>query len=341
MKHSFRNDYSEMAHPKILNALLQVGEKQFSGYGLDDYSSNATNLIRNIFNAPSADVHFVSGGTQANLICIASVLRPHESVIAPTSGHIFVHEAGAIEATGHKICTRIGVHGKLQVADIESVLNEHTDEHMVKPRLVYISLSTEGGTVYTKSELSSISSFCRKNGLFLYLDGARLGSAINSTACNLNYSDIATFCDMFFIGGTKNGALFGEAIVICNDELKSDFRFHMKQHGALLAKSAAIGLQFETLFTDGLYDELAKHSNKMAERLSDGIKALGFEFLFPPETNLIVPVFPQDVADKMHKLYAFYDWEQFADKTAVRLLTSWATTEAVVDEFLADLGMLP
>ena len=337
MKHSFRNDYSEIVHPRILEALSSIGNKQFEGYGLDEYSANAADLLRKTFNAPSADIHFISGGTQANLVVISSILRPHEAVIASVTGHIFVHEAGAIEATGHKICTREGHNGKLQIADIQSVLDEHTDEHMVKPRLVYISLSTECGTVYTKSELTCISEFCRANGLFLYVDGARLGSAINSPACDLSYNDVATLVDAFFVGGTKNGALFGEAIVICNDALKPDFRFHLKQHGAMLAKGAAIGLQFETLFKGGLYDELATHSNKMAKRLADGLQALGFEFLYPPETNLIIPILTEDVADKMHKSYGFYDWQKFGGTVAVRLLTSWATTEVMIDDFLADL----
>jgi len=328
-----------MSHPRILEALSMVENRQFEGYGLDEYSRRATEILRKMMDAPVADIHFLSGGTQANLIAISSALRPHEAVIAPSTGHIFVHEAGSIEATGHKVCTRVGHNGKLQVNDIVSVLDEHEDEHMVKPRLVYISLSTESGTVYTKPELSSISAFCRNNGLYLYIDGARLGAGINSAMCDLTYSDVAALADMFFIGGTKNGFLFGEAIVICNDALKADFRFHLKQHGALLSKGAAIGLQFEVMFRDGLYDELAGHSNKMAKRLATGIKTLGYEFLYPPETNLIIPIFSQEIAEKMHKLYGFYDWAKLENNmVAVRLLTSWATTEGAVDEFLKDLG---
>ena len=341
MKYSFKNDYSEMAHPGVLEALSTVGTKQFEGYGLDEHSVAAAGLIREIIAAPNADVHFISGGTHVNLVVISSALRPHEAVIAPESGHIFVHETGAIEATGHKICTRKGQDGKLRVSDIESVLAEHPgDEHMVKPRLVYISMSSECGTVYTKSELTAVSDYCRKNSLYLYLDGARLGAAINSPACDLSYSDIANLVDVFFIGGTKNGALFGESIVICNDDLKQDFRYILKQRGGLLAKTAAIGLQFKVLFTGGLYDQLAKHSNDMAKKLSDGIKSLGYDFLYPAQTNLIIPVFPADVADKLHNLYGFYNWVELGDKTAIRLLTSWSTPESKIDEFLADLGSL-
>ena len=338
MKYSFKNDYSEMAHPRVLEALSSVGKKQFEGYGLDEHSAAAASRLREIINCPAADVHFIAGGTHANLVVISSILRPHEAVIAPASGHIFVHETGAIEATGHKICTREGSGGKLSVADIESVLIEHSDEHMVKPRLVYISLSTESGTVYTKAELSALSQYCRKSGLYIYLDGARLGAAINSPVCDLTYHDVASFVDVFFVGGTKNGALFGEAIVICNGELKEDFRFLLKQRGALLAKGAAIGVQFGVLFVDGLYDELASYSNLMAKRMADGIKALGYSFLYPVETNIIIPVFPVGIADKLHSLYDFHDWEHLGDMVAVRLVASWATPMSKIDEFIADLS---
>jgi len=338
MKYSFKNDYSEMAHPKLFEALSAVGNYQFEGYGLDEFSIDAAALIREKLKFPNADIHFISGGTHANLVVISALLRPHEAVIAAKSGHIFVHEAGSIEATGHKICTRDGTNGKLNVDDIESVLSEHgDDEHMVKPRLVYISLSTECGTVYTKAELIAISSFCRSNRLYLYIDGARLGAAINSSACDLSYNDIAVLSDAFFIGGTKNGALFGEAIVICNRELKSDFRYLLKQRGGLLAKGAAIGLQFKVLFTDGLYDELAMSSNKKAFKLADGIKKLGYSFLYPVETNLLIPILPKNVAEKMHELYGFYDWQNLDGSVAIRLLTSWATPEDKIDEFISDL----
>ena len=339
MKYSFKNDYSEMAHPRIIEALTAVGTSQFEGYGLDNYSIDAAKLIQTKINAPDADIHFISGGTHANLVVISSFLRPHEAVIAAKTGHISVHETGAIEATGHKICTREGVEGKISVNDIESVLSEHgDDEHMVKPRLVYISLSTECGTVYNKSELSAISEYCRKNNLYLYIDGARLGAAINSSDCDLSYSDISRLADAFFIGGTKNGALFGEAIVICNERLKDDFRYLLKQRGGMLAKTAAIGLQFKILFEDGLYDELASHSNFMAKSLADGIIKAGYNFLYPVQTNLIIPVFPIGVADKMREMYGFYDWKVLGERVAVRLLTSWATQKSNIEGFLSDLN---
>jgi len=340
MKYSFKNDYSEMAQPSILNALAAVGTKQFEGYGLCNHCEEAAELIREKLEAPDADVHFISGGTLSNLTVISSALRPHEAVIAAETGHIFVHETGAIEATGHKVCTRVGYDGKLAVSDIKSVTEEHCDEHMVKPKLVYISHSTEGGTVYTKAELTAISDICRQNGLLLYIDGARLASAMEATACDLEYSDIAKLSDAVFVGGTKNGALFGEAVVIFNDKLKQDFRFLMKQRGALLAKSAAMGVQFKTLFTDGLYESLARHSIQMAEYMANGIKKLGYDFLFPTQTNFVVPLLPSAVSEKLSKLYDFHDWKSFEKDVAVRLVTSWATQQEVIDEFLSDLKNL-
>jgi len=338
LKYSFRSDYGEIAHPQVLEALSSIGTTQFEGYGLDKFSLSAAKLVQSMINRPSADVHFIAGGTHANLVFISSALRPHEAVIAPETGHIFVHETGAIEATGHKVCTVKGINGKLCPDDIEAVVAEHSDEHMVKPRLVYISLSTETGTVYTKAELSAISEYCRKTNLYLYLDGARLGAAINSPVCDMTYVDIADLVDAFYLGGTKNGALFGEAIVICNDELKEDFRFLLKQRGAMLAKGAAIGIQFEALLKNGLYDDLAGHAVTMALKLASGVRDSGFDFFCPAETNLLVPVFPASIAERLHQQYDFYDWGKYDDMTAVRIVTSWATPERIVDEFIADLA---
>ncbi|MDR0489887.1 MAG: aminotransferase class I/II-fold pyridoxal phosphate-dependent enzyme [Oscillospiraceae bacterium] len=336
-KHSFKSDYGELAHPKVLSALSAVGNTQFEGYGLDEYSLRAADLIKEKIMKPSADVHFISGGTQANMVVISSALRPYEAVIAPISGHIYMHEAGAIEATGHKVCNVKTGDGKLRAADIEEIVTAHYDEHMVVPRIVYISQSVENGAVYKKAELSELSGCCRKNGLFLFVDGARLGTALNSPACDLTYADIAELADVFYIGGTKNGALFGEAIVICADKLKENFRYQIKQRGAMLAKGAAIGVQFEALFKDGLYDELAAHANAMAFKMADGIKKAGYGFRYPVETNQIFPEFPESAAQKLHSLYDFYDWETSGDAVTVRLASSWATTESVIEEFIADL----
>ena len=337
MKHNFQSDYCELAHPEVLNAFSAIGNTQFEGYGLDEFSMRAAELVRKLIDRPCADVHFVAGGTMANLVFISSVLRPHEAVISPVTGHIFVHETGSIEATGHKICTVSGRNGKLCADEVKAVLIEHCDEHMVKPKLVYISLSTENGTVYTKAELAELSAFCKGNNLYLFMDGARLGAAVNSPACDLSYSDIADMVDAFYIGGTKNGALFGEALVICNDALKEDFRFLIKQRGAMLAKGAAVGIQFEALLKDGLYDVLATHTFTMAKKLADGIQAAGYSLLFPQETNLFVPVLPKPLALKLRESYGFHDWKDLGDMLAIRLVTSWATPEKMVDEFLEDL----
>ena len=337
MKYSFRNDYSEIAHPRVLQALADVGRVQFEGYGLDEFSRRAADLIKQKVSMPSADIHFIAGGTHANLVVISSALRPHEAVIAPESGHIFVHETGAIEATGHKICTVKGESGKLRADDIEAVLAAHEDEHMVKPRLVYLSQSAECGAVYTKAELGAISECCRTNGLYLFLDGARLGAALNSPDCDLTYADIAELTDVFYIGGTKCGALFGEAVVIRSDALKHDFRYHLKQKGALMAKGAVIGVQFEALMKERLYDELARYANAMARKMAEGIADAGYGFMYPPQTNLIIPIFPCEVAERLRKHYGFYNWETTSDMEAVRIVTSWATPESVVDEFVKDL----
>lgn len=331
------NDYSELAHPLVLEALSAVGYTQFDSYGLDEFSSRARELIKSIINKPSADVYFVAGGTLTNLTLISSALRPHEAVVAPAGGHVFMHETGAIEATGHKVCTVKGNNGKLCAADIEAIVYEHSDEHMVKPRLVYISQTSESGTVYKKAELEAVSAYCHRNNMLLFLDGARLGAAINSPACDMTYADIAGLTDAFYFGGTKNGALFGEALVICNDELKPDFRFLLKQRGALLAKGAVIGVQFEALLKDGLYDKLAQHSNSMARALSNGIMEAGYDMLYPVESNMIFPILPADTIQRLHESYGFYDWLEHGDLTSARLVTSWATPSDAIEEFLADI----
>ena len=346
-KYSFKNDYSELIHLKVLSKLGSISGVQFDGYGLDGFTEEAKRLIREKINQPDAYVHLVSGGTQANLIVLSSILRPHEAVISCETGHIFTHETGAIEATGHKICAVAGVDGKLTVEDIDGVVKSHTDEHMVKPKVVFVSLSTEVGSVYTKGELTAISNYCSDHALYLYLDGARLGAGLASLACDLTYHDIARLTDAFYIGGTKNGMLCGEAIVISNKNLQEDFRYHVKQKGGLLAKGASLGLQFIPMFEeknqDGedLYDQLAHRANRVAMKLADGIKSLGYEFYTEPETNQIFPIFSFEILDKLHELYGFYDWAEVGEgKMAVRLVTSWATPEEMIDEFLKDLNML-
>ncbi|MEE9439745.1 MAG: aminotransferase class V-fold PLP-dependent enzyme [Saprospiraceae bacterium] len=340
MKYSFLNDYSEGAHPKILEALVSSNMVQQTPYGDDNYSKQAKDLIKTKIGNQYIEVFFVSGGTQANLIIISSALKSNESVISANTGHITIREAGAIEATGHKINSVVSSDGKLTKEDIIDVLKEHDfGAHVVKPKIVYISNATEIGTTYTKSELEELSDFCKKNNLYLFLDGARLGSALAASNNDLTLSDIASLVDIFTIGGTKNGALIGEAIVIVNEKLKEDFPFHIKQRGAMLSKGRMLGIQFLELFKDNLFFSLAKHSNKMASKLSEAIKTKGFKMSSKSTSNQIFPILPNKLIVELEKRFEFYRWEKIDDEfTALRLVTSWATQESKVDEFISELS---
>ncbi|MCW5875158.1 MAG: aminotransferase class I/II-fold pyridoxal phosphate-dependent enzyme [Anaerolineales bacterium] len=337
MKYQFFNDYSEGAHPRILERLAASNLQQMTGYGEDALSLQAQALIQEAVGNSKAAVHFVSGGTHANLLCLASMLRPYESVIAATSGHIHVHEAGAVEATGHKIEAVPSRDGKLRPELLHGLLALHQDEHMTKPKVVFISHASEVGTIYAKAELEALYGFCQQHGLYLYLDGARIGSALTANASDLSLADIAALTDMFYIGGTKNGALLGEAIVINNPALQPEFRRHIKQRGALLAKGRVIGAQFLELFADELYFELAQHANRMAEQLADGLQTLGFDFLTPPQSNQIFPILPDTAIEQLQQEYGFYVWVAAGEgMSAIRLVTSWATEEQAVQAFLED-----
>lgn len=336
--YSFKNDYSEGAHPRILNALLDSNFEQVEGYGEDSYSQKAVELLKQRVGRNDIDIHLLSGGTQTNLIAISAFLRPHEAVISANTGHILVHETGAIEATGHKIISVEVEDGKLNYWSIKAVLDSHDDEHMVKPKLVYISNPTEIGSIYNKKELEQLSCFCKEHNLILYMDGARLGSALCAEENDLKLSDLGKLVDAFYIGGTKNGALLGEALVICADHLKEDFRYHMKQKGALLAKGRILGLQFLELFRDDLYFDLARHANKMAGLIRNEISKAGFGFLVSTTSNQIFPILSNHLIDELHKNYAFYVWSKVdADHSAVRIVTSWATKEEAVLAFIADI----
>lgn len=336
--YSFKNDYSEGAHPRILKALIETNMVQTEGYGEDYYTLSAIELLKQKIKRDDIDIHLFSGGTQANLTAISAFLRPYEAAIAANTGHILVHETGAIEATGHKVISIDVKDGKLTPAHVKSALDFHTDEHMVKPRLVYISNSTEIGTIYKKAELEELSQFCRKNNLLLYMDGARLGSALCSHENDMELNDLSRLTDAFYIGGTKNGALIGEALAICNESLKEDFRFHIKQKGGLLAKGRLLGIQFQELFKDGLYFELAMHANKMAKMLKDGIKQAGYEFLTHSPSNQIFPILPDSLITELEKKYSFYIWSRIdAGRSSIRLVTSWATEESAVKSFIQDV----
>ncbi len=337
-KYSFFNDYAEGTHPSILDIMGKTNLIQENGYGLDTISQTAIKLIQQAIQNPSASIHFVTGGTQANLIVLSAMLKPYQSIIACNSAHINIHEAGAIEATGHKINTIENKEGKLNAKQIQTIMDQHTDEHTVQPKVVFISNSTELGTIYTKSELENISQFCHKSNLYLYLDGARLGSALSSKESDLTLPELSKLVDAFYIGGTKNGALLGEAIVINNQELQQDFRYHLKQRGALLAKGRIISTQFVGLFANNLYFELAKHANQMAEKLSCGIQAQGFHFFTHSTTNQIFPIFPDTIIRELQKYYGFYIWANAGNnQSVIRLVTSWATTSKNIEDFIDDL----
>ena len=335
----FYDDYSEGGHPRIIEALAESNLVQESGYGNDNICLEAASLIKGRINNQNAEVHFVSGGTQANLICSAAMLRPHESILAAESAHINVHEAGAIEATGHKINTIKSEDGKITSEQIQEVLDSHKHgEHMVKPKCVFISNSTEEGMVYTKAEIEELSSYCKQRDLYFYLDGARIGSALVSKASDLSLEDVSKLTDMFYIGGTKNGALLGEAIVVNNPELQKEFRYHIKQRGGLLAKARIMGIQFRELFRDDLFFDLAKHANNMANLLASGIKDSGHELQNEPQSNMIMPILPRALIEKLNQKYGFYTWTPIdEERAAVRLVTSWATSEEVVEAFTSEL----
>ena len=335
--YSFKNDYSEGAHPAILQRLVETNLQQTIGYGEDIYCDEARALIKGYIQRDSA-IHFVSGGTQANLIVISSILKPYESVIAADSGHIAVHETGAIEATGHKVNTIPSTDGKIYPNQIQTILDLHTDEHMVKPKLVYISNSTEVGSVYTKAELIAIYDFCQANNLYLFVDGARLGSALTSSKCDLTLEDMANLTDVFYIGGTKNGALIGEAIIINNLDLNDNFRFHIKQKGGMLAKGRLIGIQFAEMFSNDLFFEMGKHANTMAKKLAEAISEKKYSFLTEPSSNQIFPIFPNALIEKLQETFQFFVWQKIDDDhSAIRLVTSWATPEVQVNHFISKL----
>ena len=338
--YSFRNDYSEGVHPKVLAALSETNLVQTCGYGLDPYCADAAALIRDLCAAPEADVHFLVGGTQTNLVVLDALLASYESVIAAHTGHINVHETGAIEATGHKVCTVSSSDGKLTPALVDTVVRGHSSEHMVLPRVVYISDTTEVGTVYTKAELTALRDYCNAHGLYLFLDGARLGAALTSPKNDLSLQDLARLTDAFYIGGTKNGLLFGEALVMTTP--CPHFRWHMKQRGAILAKGRLLGVQFQAILEDGLYFDLARHANDLAFRLRDGITALGYPCPVPSPSNQQFPVLPNRVVAKLQELgYEFeIDHAVDDDHTCIRLVTSWATPETAVEEFLQNLAAM-
>lgn len=342
MKFSFKNDYSEGCHPKILDALSNSNLVQQNGYGLDDYCLSASDKILKLMKSPNSKVYFVSGGTQANLVLISAFLRPHESAVSASTGHILTNETGAIEATGHKIHGVETIDGKLKPEHIQSILDLHQNKpHQLKQKLVYISNSTEIGTNYSKDELVNLSRFCKANNLYLMMDGARLGHALTAENNDLTLEDVAKYTDAFYLGGTKNGALIGEAIIINNPELQQEFGFHIKQKGGMLAKGRLLGIQFDVLMSDNLYFDLAKHANSEAMKIKKAFVDSGFKFLSDTFTNQIFPILNQSQITKLSENFDFYVWKKIdTDYSAIRIITSWATPNSITAEFCETINNL-
>jgi threonine aldolase len=342
MKISFKNDYSEGCHPRILEALMKYNFDQQPGYGEDEYSQKAAQLILEKTKTPDSKVYFVSGGTQANLIVISALLRPYESVIATETGHIFANECGAIESTGHKINPVKSPDGKLRPADVQAVLDAHPlKPHQLKPKMVFASNATEVGTIYTKKEIEELAHFCKENDLYFYLDGARLAQALEAENNDLTPEDIAKNTDAFYLGGTKNGALIGEAIVINNKKLQADFEYSIKQKGAMLAKGRLLGIQFLELFKDNLFSELARHANVQAMRIKKALQEIGSSCWVETSTNQIFPILSNDKIERLSENFDFYIWRKIDEgHSAIRIITSWSTKEENVDRFIAEIKNL-
>lgn len=341
----FHNDYHAMCHPAVMQRLQQLHEERFPGYSTDDCCAAAAAKIRKVCEKQDAAVHFLVGGTQTNLTVIAAALRPHQAVIGAETAHINVHETGAIEATGHKVIALSSKDGKLTAQQVQEVVQRHWQdsdhEHIAQPKMVYISNSTEVGTIYTKSELAALSDTCKRLGLYLFLDGARLGYALSATDNDVTLADLAKYCDVFYIGGTKVGAMFGEAVVISNPAIAQDFRYLIKQRGGMLAKGWLLGAQFDALMQDGLYFEIARHADLQADKIRHTIRQLGYAELAENTTNQVFPILPDRLLEALGKEFTFTEMGRVDEENrAVRFCTSWASREEDVDLLCATLKKL-
>lgn len=340
----FDSDYTEGCHPRVLDALVRTNMEQTPGYGLDGHCERARALIRSACAAPEADVHFLVGGTQTNATVIAAALRPWQGVLSPDTGHINCHETGAIEAGGHKVLTLPHDNGKITAEQLRRAIDalraDGNYEHIVQPGMVYISQPTEYGTLYTKAELEAISAVCRERDLPLMLDGARLAYALAADE-TLTLADYARCCDVFTVGGTKCGLLFGEAVVITRQDLKPDFRNLIKQRGGMLAKGRLLGVQFETMFEDGLYLECGRHGVDEARRIRGALLARGLDLAFDSPTNQIFVLLTPAQRDQLQRDFAVGCWDTTGgERDAYRLCTSWATKPEAVDELLTAIAKL-
>ena len=338
----FQSDYTEGACSEILNRLIETNMEQTPGYGEDEYCMRAAELIKKECNAPQAKVHFLVGGTQTNMTVIGAALRPYQGVLSAQTGHIHVHETGAVESLGYKVLALPALDGKIKAEQIDEVCTLHKNdasfEHMVQPKMVYISQPTELGTLYTKQELEEIRSVCNKHELYLFVDGARLGYGLAAKRNDVTMEVLAQLTDVFYIGGTKVGALFGEAVVIMHPALQKDFRYMIKQKGGMLAKGRLLGVQFETLFEDGLYTKVSEHAIRLADKLRDAFVEKGYSFLVENTTNQIFPIMEDVKLEELKNEFGFcYQQRVDEHRSAVRFCTSWATKEENVDALIAVL----
>ena len=341
----FNSDYLEGAHPRVMQRLVETNLVQSAGYGEDEFCDEARATIRALCQAPDADVHFLVGGTQTNATVLAAALLPYQGVISADTGHIAVHETGAIEACGHKVIALNGRDGKLDAGQVSDCCRLHfsdeSHEHMVMPAIVYISNPTEVGTLYSREELTALRAVCDCWNLALFMDGARLGYGLASPENTLDLPFIARTCDVFYIGGTKQGLLFGEALVIRSDALKKNFRYMIKQKGGMLAKGRLLGVQFQEMLKDGLYFELSEHAISLAMKLKAALVDLGVPFMVDSPTNQQFPILPDVVLSMLRQKYSYATIQRVdATHTAARFCTSWATREADVDALIADLNRL-
>ena len=335
----FRSDYSQGAHPKVLEALAATNLEHSDGYGLDPHCEHAAALVRELAEAPDAAVHFMVGGTPCNVTLIAAALRPYETVVAPRSGHAYFHETGAVEGTGHRVAAFEGKDGKLTPEMIDRAWDEFQDEHTPLPRLAYVSQPTEIGTLYAAAEMRALSAKCRERDMLLYVDGARMACALTADGTDLTLPELARLADAFYLGGTKNGALLGEALVITNPAIDDHFRWMIKRQCGMLAKGRILGVQFEALLEGGkesLFFQLGAHANRLAAKLRDGLATLGVDFLGTSRTNQVFPILPIGVARALEEDFSFYEWAPEQDGLVpVRFVTGWGTTDDEVDALLA------